>query len=191
MKRAVLTLLLTSALVVLSRASTEDAERALRTTVDQVLAVTNMAKGGRTMAEQLTPILVRHICFESMTRRAVGPGWRQFTPEQKTEATDLFTKLIIRSYSEKFTPGEHPEIKYLKATSPGAGKVEIPTTTVYKGSRYNVTYRLEDRGKWLVTDILAEGVSFVANYRAQFDALVKKGGAVAVLDSLRQSVART
>ena len=191
MKRAVLTLLLTSALVVLSRASTEDAERALRTTVDQVLAVTNKAKGGRTMAEQLTPILVRHICFESMTRRAVGPGWRQFTPEQKTEATDLFTKLIIRSYSEKFTPGEHPEIKYLKATSPGAGKVEIPTTTVYKGNRYNVTYRLEDRGKWLVTDILAEGVSFVANYRAQFDALVKKGGAVAVLDSLRQSVART
>ena len=191
MKRAVLTLLLTSALVVLSRASTEDAERALRTTVDQVLAVTNKAKGGRTMAEQLTPILVRHICFESMTRRAVGPGWRQFTPEQKTEATDLFTKLIIRSYSEKFTPGEHPEIKYLKATSPGTGKVEIPTTTVYKGSRYNVTYRLEDRGKWLVTDILAEGVSFVANYRAQFDALVKKGGAVAVLDSLRQSVART
>lgn len=191
MKRAVLTLLLTSALVVLSRASTEDAERALRTTVDQVLAVTNKAKGGRTMAEQLTPILVRHICFESMTRRAVGPGWRQFTPEQKTEATDLFTKLIIRSYSEKFTPGEHPEIKYLKATSPGAGKVEIPTTAVYKGNRYNVTYRLEDRGKWLVTDILAEGVSFVANYRAQFDALVKKGGAVAVLDSLRQSVART
>ena len=191
MKRAVLTLLLTSALVVFSRASIEDAETALRTTVDQVLAVTNKAKGGRTMAEQLTPILVRHICFESMTRRAVGPGWRQFTPEQKTEATDLFTKLIIRSYSEKFTPGEHPEIKYLKATSPGAGKVEIPTTAIYKGNRYNVTYRLEDRGKWLVTDILAEGVSFVANYRAQFDALVKKGGAVAVLDSLRQSVART
>jgi phospholipid transport system substrate-binding protein len=62
---------------------------------------------------------------------------------------------------------------------------------MYKGSRYTITYRLEDRGKWLVTDILAEGVSFVANYRAQFDELVKKGGAVAVLDSLKQSVSRT
>ena len=191
MKRAVLILLLTSALMVVLRASSGDAESALRTAVDQVLAVTDKAKGGSSMAAQLTPILVRHICFESMNRRAVGPGWRQFTPEQKTEATNLFTKLIIRSYSEKFTPGEHPEIKYLKASSPGAGKVEIPTTTVYKGSRYNVTYRLEDRGQWLVTDILAEGVSFVANYRAQFDALVKKGGAVAVLDSLRHSVERT
>jgi phospholipid transport system substrate-binding protein len=172
-------------------ASTADAENSLRTAVNQVLAVTEKSKGGRGMAEQLQPILVRHVCFESMTRRAVGPGWKQFTPQQKSEATALFTKLIIRSYSEKFTPGQRPEIKYLKASSPGAGKVEIPTSTLYKGSRYTITYRLEDRGKWLVTDILAEGVSFVANYRAQFDELVKKGGAVAVLDSLKQSVSRT
>jgi len=174
-----------------SAASTGDAEDALRKAVDEVLAVTHKSKGGRSMADQLQPILVRHVCFESMTRRAVGPGWRQFTPQQQAEATKLFTKLIIRSYSEKFTPGQQPDIKYLKATSPGAGKVEIPTSTLYKGSRYTITYRLENRGKWLVTDILAEGVSFVANYRAQFDELVKKGGAVAVLDSLKQSVSRT
>ena len=174
-----------------SAASSGDAENALRKAVDEVLAVTQKSKGGRAMAEQLQPILVRHVSFESMTRRAVGPGWRQFTPEQQAEATKLFTKLIIRSYSEKFTPGQQPDIKYLKASSPGAGKVEIPTSTLYKGSRYTITYRLENRGNWLVTDILAEGVSFVANYRAQFDELVKKGGAVAVLDSLKQSVSRT
>ena len=174
-----------------SATPTGDAENALRKAVDEVLAVTQKSKGGRAMADQLQPILVRHVCFESMTRRAVGPGWRQFTPEQQAEATKLFTKLIIRSYSEKFTPGQQPDIKFLKASSPGAGKVEIPTSTLYKGSRYTITYRLENRGKWLVTDILAEGVSFVANYRAQFDELVKKGGAVAVLDSLKQSVSRT
>ena len=174
-----------------SFASTADAEKALHAAIDQVLAVTQKAKGGRSMAEQLQPVLERHVSFEAMTRRAVGPGWRQFTPAQQAEATRLFTKLIIRSYSDKFTPGEQPQIKFLKPSSPGAGKVEIPTNTVYKGSRYTVTYRLENRGKWQITDILAEGVSLVANYRAQFDALVKKGGAVAVLDSLKQSVGRT
>lgn len=191
MKLALLTLVLASALAVVTRASNEDAETALRAAVDQVLTVAQKAKGGSSMADQITPVLLRHVCFESMTRRAVGPGWRQFTPEQKAEATKLFTKLIIRSYSEKFTPGEQPDTKYLKSSSPGAGKVEIPTITVYKGSRYNVSYRMEDRGKWMVTDILAEGVSLVANYRAQFDALVKKGGAVAVIASLKQSVERT
>jgi phospholipid transport system substrate-binding protein len=50
---------------------------------------------------------------------------------------------------------------------------------------------MEDRsGHWLVTDILAEGVSLVANYRAQFDDLFKKGGAAAVLASLKDSVAQ-
>ena len=191
MKLALLTLVLASALAVVTRASNEDAETALRAAVDQVLTVAQKAKSGSSMADQITPVLLRYVCFESMTRRAVGPGWRQFTPDQKAEATKLFTKLIIRSYSEKFTPGEQPDTKYLKSSSPGAGKVEIPTITVYKGSRYNVTYRMEDRGKWMVTDILAEGVSLVANYRAQFDALVKKGGAGAVIASLKQSVERT
>ena len=190
MKLALLTLVLASALAVVTRASNEDAETTLRAAVDQVLTVAQKAKSGSSMADQITPVLLRYVCFESMTRRAVGPGWRQFTPDQKAEATKLFTKLIIRSYSEKFTPGEQPDTKFLKSSSPGAGKVEIPTITVYKGSRYNVTYRMEDRGKWMVTDILAEGVSLVANYRAQFDALVKKGGAGAVIASLKQSVER-
>ncbi len=191
MKLALLTLVLASAFAVVTRASNEDAETTLRAAVDQVLTVAQKAKSGSSMADQITPVLLRYVCFESMTRRAVGPGWRQFTPDQKAEATKLFTKLIIRSYSEKFTPGEQPDTKFLKSSSPGAGKVEIPTITVYKGSRYNVTYRMEDRGKWMVTDILAEGVSLVANYRAQFDALVKKGGAGAVIASLKQSVERT
>ncbi|MEX1111080.1 MAG: ABC transporter substrate-binding protein [Chthoniobacterales bacterium] len=168
-----------------------DAESSLREGLSEILAVTEGAKGGRPMADRLQPILEKRICFESMTRRAVGPGWRQFTTAQQEEATKLFTKLIIRSYSSKFTPGQRPEVNYLKGTSPAPGKIEIPITILYKGSRYSIVYRMENRGRWLVTDILAEGVSLVANYRAQFDGLYKKGGATAVLDSLRQSVART
>jgi len=159
--------------------------------MDEVLAITEKSSGGAELAEELAPVLDRCVSFEAMTRRAVGPGWRQFTSAQQAEATRLFSKLIIRTYSAKFTPGQQPDTQYLKASSPGEGKVEIPTTVLYKGSRYAITYRLENLGKWLVTDILAEGVSLVANYRAQFDSLFKKGGAPAVVDSLKQSVSRS
>lgn len=170
--------------------ATDEAEATVRAGLKDVVAVCEKSQGGRAMADKLQPVLEPRVHFESMTRRAVGPGWREFTPEQREEATRLFTKLIIRNYSNKFTPGEEPETKYLKATSPAEGKIEVPTTMLYKGSRYNISYRLEDRGKWLVTDILVEGVSLVANYRAQFDALFKQGGSGAVLESLRESVAR-
>jgi len=174
-----------------SNAATDGAEKALRQSINEVLAVTEKSSGGPGLAEQLEPILERSISFEAMTRRAVGFGWRQFSHEQQAEATRLFSKLIIRTYSAKFTPGQQLDTQYLKPTSPAQGKVEIPTTVLYKGSRYAITYRLEDSGAWLVTDILAEGVSLVANYRAQFDALFKKGGAPAVIESLKQSVSRS
>lgn len=168
-----------------------DAQTTLREGMDRVLAVAENSPGGRSLAQELQPILEDCVCFESMTRRAVGPGWRQFSPAQQKEATKLFTKLIIRSYCNKFTPGEKARVEYLKALSLAADKMEIPTTMAYRGSRYSIVYRMENLGRWLVTDILAEGVSLVANYRAQFDELFKKGGSGAVLDSLKQSVARS
>jgi phospholipid transport system substrate-binding protein len=168
-----------------------DPESTLREAMQEAVTVANASQGGRALADKLQPVLERRVCFESMTRRAIGPGWREFSPAQQDEATRLFTKLIIRSYSNKFTPGEEPEVKYLKGSSQGAGKIEIPTSMLYKGSRYSIVYRMENRGKWLITDILAEGVSLIANYRAQFDELFKRGGVNAVMDSLKKSVADT
>ena len=86
------------------------------------------------------------------------------------QSTALFTTLIIRTYSSKFTPGELPEVAYQSATSPAPGKVEVSTNTLYQGSRYEVVYRLVDLpGKgWRVTDVVIEGVSMVTNYRGQF-----------------------
>jgi len=168
-----------------------DAEETLREGMDKAIAVAEHSRGGRDMADQLQPILVKYVSFEAMTRRAIGPGWRQLAPAQQQEAVKLFTKLIIRTYSNKFTPGAKTLVDYRKASSPGTGKMEIPTIMTYRDTRYNVVYRMEDRGsQWVITDILAEGVSLVANYRAQFDELFKKGGASAVLDSLRQSVSQ-
>lgn len=191
MIRTILAALGLIAILLTTARAAADAEATLRQGMDEVLAVAENSKGGRAMADKLQPILEKRVCFESMTRRAIGPGWRQFTPAQQQEATRLFTKLIIRSYSNKFTPGEQPEINYLKGKSPAPGKIEIPTTILYKGSRYSIVYRMEDLGRWLVTDILAEGVSLVANYRAQFGELYKKGGVTAVLDSLKESAAKT
>ena len=147
------------------------------------------APNGSALAVSVRPILEKYISFDSMTRRAVGPGWRQFTEDQKKEATRLFTTLIIRTYSSKFTPGEIPVINFKSAVSPVAGRVEVPTTVLYHGSYDDVTYRLEDEGGWRITDMVVEGVSLIANYRPQFDEQFKQGGAKAVIAALSRSVA--
>jgi len=184
-------LLLLASLILLhgtATASTTEAEKRLQTAVDEVLAAAGTAPNLGVLVESLNPILQRHMSFDAMTRRAVGPGWRQFTDDQKKKTTQLFTTLIIRTYSSKFTPGEHAVIKFNPAAAPAPGRVEVPTTLQYQGSHYSVMYRMEEAEGWRVTDVVIEGVSLVANYRAQFDAEFKKGGAGAVVGALSQSV---
>lgn len=170
-------------------ASTADAENFLKKSVGEVVDVAKKSNNTETLAAGVRPILLKTISFDAMTRRAVGPGWRQFSEPEKKEAIALFTTLIIRTYSSKFTPGELPDVVYKAATETAPGRVEVSSTTLYKGSRYEVVYRLEQpEGKgWRVTDVVIEGVSMIANYRGQFDAQFVSGGAAAVLGSLKKS----
>ncbi|MDB6137342.1 MAG: organic solvent transporter [Verrucomicrobiaceae bacterium] len=170
--------------------TSSEAQQRLHGAVDEVLHAAESAKSKASLVEHLRPILEKHISFNVMTRRAVGPGWRQFSAEEQAKATQLFTTLIIRSYSNKFTLGEHPAVQYQKAATPAPGRVDVATITVYQGSRYSVTYRMEQEEGWHITDVVIEGVSMIANYRSQLDAAFKKGGASTVLSSLSESISR-
>jgi phospholipid transport system substrate-binding protein len=171
-------------------ATAEEAQQRLRAAIEEVLTIAEKAPTKKALIDRLEPVLEKHISFGTMTRRAIGPGWRDFKPEQQKSAIELFAKLVIRSYGGKFTLGEHPQITYKSATTPAAGRVDVTTTTIYQGSRYGVVYRMEQEEGWRTTDVVIEGVSMVANYRSQLDPVFKKGGASAVLNSLEQSVAR-
>ncbi len=174
----------------LPAASLDAAQKRLRAAVDEVLGLASRAKDKAVLMKQISPVLEKHMSFDVMTRRAVGPGWRQFTPAQQKQAVSLFTTLVIRSYGSKFTVGQLPEVKYQSATAPAAGRVDVSTTTVYQGSRYSVVYRMEEAEGWRTTDVVIEGVSLVANYRSQLDPVFKRGGAAAVIASLEKSAAR-
>lgn len=189
-RRLTLSLLVLAPLLTQAATTLEEAQQRLHSAIDEVLALADKATSKDVLMQRIGPVLDKHISFPVMTRRAVGPGWRQFTPEQQKKAIALFSQLIIRSYGNKFTIGEHPEVKYHSAAAPAAGRVEVTTTTVYQGARYSVIYRLEQEEGWRTTDVVIEGVSMVANYRSQLDPVFKRGGAQAVLSSLEQSVAR-
>lgn len=168
------------------------AENRLKSAVDQVVSIVKGANDRQALIREVKAPLEKILNFGVMTKRAIGPGWKQFTPDQQQEATTLFTTLILRTYTAKFTPGEFPAVIFKSSSETAPGRVEILTTSLYKSSRYEVVYRLENQsGDWTITDVVIEGVSLVADYRAQFDGEFQKGGAPAVLNSLRNAVAQS
>ena len=189
-RRSLIALVALASVPAFAATSLEQAQKRLHAAIDEVLAIADKATSREALVERIGPVLDKHISFPVMTRRAIGPGWRTFNQDQQKQAITLFSKLIIRSYSNKFTIGEHPEIKYQSAAQPDVGRVEVTTTTEYQGNRYAVVYRLEEAEAWRTCDVVIEGVSMVANYRSQLDPVFKRGGAAAVLSSLEQSAAR-
>lgn len=184
--------LLVSLLAGTAHAANDAAENRLKASVQQVLSIVKNAPTRDALISEVKPPLEKIINFGVMARRSIGPGWKQLTPEQQQEAVRLFTTLILRTYTAKFTPGEYPGVEYKASSCTAPGRVEIPTTSLYKGSRYDVVYRMEDQqGSWSITDVIIEGVSIVANYRTQFDAEFKRGGPDAVLQALRRSVSES
>jgi phospholipid transport system substrate-binding protein len=183
-----LTVVLSAFCLLSSTFAQSEAEQRLHAAVDRTLSVAESSGSSAEFMKKIRPVAEKYISFPAMTRRAIGPGWRQFTPAQQKDAIALFTELVIRRYAGRFTIGEHPSVTYKAATTPAPGRVEVVTSLLYKGSRYEVIYRLEQAEGWDITDIVVEGVSFIATYRSQFNASYQKGGPSGVLAALEDAV---
>lgn len=193
LSRGLLALLLASALLA-GRAngaeSANDPGQTVRTTYDQVLAIIyEQPADGRPLAARVQPVLEKYFDFAALTRRAVGPGWRQLTAGQQQRATELLTGLIVRNYCAHFDTAVRSRIAIAAPVTLAAGRCEVPTTIIYSGRNIAVTYRAEQMPDgWRFYDVIVEGVSLVANYRAQFTALFQQGGAEAIIHALEEKL---
>lgn len=172
-------------------ATAADPVQTLRTATDELLAVLyEKPVDGRPLIERTRPVMEKYFDFASLTRRAVGPGWRQLTPGQQERATQLLTELIVRNYCAHFDTAARSRVTYATPLAMAAGRCELPTTVIHTGQNIAVAYRAELMPDgWRFYDVIVEGVSLVANYRAQFTALFQQGGAEAIISALEKNLA--
>jgi phospholipid transport system substrate-binding protein len=170
----------------------DDPRELLESSVNEVMSIVyDQPATDQPLSVRVRPILDRSFDYEYATRSAVGPGWKEFTPEQQARTVKLFSDLVIRTYADRFEPGSRPTMTFGKTQSPSAKRREIPTTVTYEGNNYYLSYRFrETPDGWRVYDIIIENVSMISNYRAQFDELFRKGGAESVLRSLEENLAQ-
>ena len=166
-----------------------DARASLKGAIDQVLdlikdpAFSNPA----TRENQIEAIdsKIREIFdFSEFSSRTVGKNWKNFTDTQKTQFIDAFAQLLRATYIDKVEGYNGEEVKYLGETVGTKGdKVEVDTSISLKTQEapIKVSYRMLDKGRWVVYDVVIEGVSLVQNYRTQFNELLQKGDADALI----------
>ena len=130
-----------------------------------------------------------YVDFEKMTRLAVGRGWRQATPEQRTQLVKEFRTLLTYTYSGALTQISDHKVQLRPfRNAPTDTDVIVRTQVVAsKGDPIQLDYRLEkgDAG-WKIYDMNILGVWLIENYRNTFATELNSGGVDALLKSLTE-----
>ncbi|MCB1728201.1 MAG: ABC transporter substrate-binding protein, partial [Gammaproteobacteria bacterium] len=157
-------------------AAVSDPQQMVRETGDKVLAEVTARKAELEARPELIYPLVEstvlpHFDFREMSQSALGRFWRDASEDQKAGITREFRELLVRTYASALLGYSGQQIEYLPAQFPAdATNVMIPTRITSAGAPpvpINYRLKLED-SKWMVYDVVIDGVSLITNYRSQF-----------------------
>ena len=129
-----------------------------------------------------------HANFLRMTASAVGPAWRQATPEQQKRLQEEFKTLLVRTYAGALTQVNDQTIvvKPVRA-APDDKEVLVRTEVRGKGEPLQLDYRVEktaDGSDWKVYNMNVLGIWLVENYRSQFAQEINAKGIDGLIASL-------
>jgi phospholipid transport system substrate-binding protein len=164
----------------------------LRLQVDRVLKVLDDPELKKPDKAKDRRLAVRKIAndifdFSETAKRSLGRHWQARTPAEQSEFVLLFSDLLERSYLSKIELYGGEKIQYLSDAVENGDQAKVLTKIVARqGSEIPIEYRMHKKGeRWLVYDVMIEGVSLVSNYRTQFNKIIQTGSFEDLIQKLR------
>jgi phospholipid transport system substrate-binding protein len=147
----------------------------LREYTDQVIKVLD----DPALARQDRRAAVRKLAHEAFdvtetAKRVLARHWQARTPAEREEFTQLFADLLERTYIARIDEYGGERIRYVGESMDGEQATVRARIMTRTGTEVPVESRMVRRGeRWLIYDVLIENVSLIANYRSQFDRIVR------------------
>jgi phospholipid transport system substrate-binding protein len=149
----------------------------LKSTIDQVLLIINdeaLQSDQNAKRIQLRAAIDQRFDYRQMSMRALSKNWRGRTPEERKNFVELFKNLLEKSYAKKIEAFGNGKVEYFDEVVKGKYAM-VKTKVSRKDKNIGIDYKLIQRGeKWMVYDIVVEGVSLIQNYRSQFTKIIQE-----------------
>ena len=189
-----MTMLLALVVVPLAAGAAPGPTEQLKASIDRVLQILDdpAFKPEAKLAERRKA--VRRIAdeifdFEEMAQRALGQHWRPLTADQRKEFIPLFADLLDRAYLATIERYSGEPIQYTGEQVEGDFAVVSTKILTKQDQEIPVAYRMLRHGdRWLIYDVSAEGVSLVANYRTQFNNIIRTSSYDELLKRIRARI---
>ena len=164
----------------------------LKKTVDEMISIlSNKSLSVQEKHKKVYEILDRTIDWDEVAKRVLGIHWRRRTPEERKRFKELFKDFVEAKYAKRFEMYSGEKVYFTKETIDG----DYATVTTKIETKQNRTFTLQNRmvlknGKWLVYDILIEGISMVNNYRTQINNIIAKRSFKGLIKILERKAAQ-
>ena len=143
--------------------------------------------------EKISQIAQQNTDFQTLSRLTLGRYWRDLSADQQATFVEEFKKHLSNTYG-KFLDGYGGEdVKVIgdHREPNGDWTVQMRIIGTINGTRHDlakVTCRLRRKSEWKAIDVIVEGISVVAIFRAQFQEIMANGGFDKLLALLREKV---
>ena len=150
----------------------------LRTQIDKAVKILEdpeLRKDGRQRErrEAVRQVANDIFDFSETAKRSLARHWAPRTQAERDEFVSLFADLLERSYIGKIELYGGEKIQFIGESVEGEGAVVRTKLVTKQGTEIPIDYRMLRRGdKWLVYDVVIEGVSLISNYRTQFNKII-------------------
>lgn len=196
----VLTLGLLAVLVAVSpavvRAQPPNPTAEIKQQVNQILGMLRDAKfraepaGERHSA--LRAVADQVFDWTEMSKRALGPHWRERTPAEREEFVRLFADVLEQAYVDKIEGYQGERVLYQGEAVEGDHAVVRTVIQTPKGQSVPLDYHLLlEGGRWKIYDVDVTGVSLVGNYRSQFNDVIRRASYGELVRRLRSRAGET
>ncbi|HXE98672.1 MAG TPA: ABC transporter substrate-binding protein [Dongiaceae bacterium] len=174
-------LLVLTTLIFMATAAWASPTEDVKKTVDEVVRIVSdkeMKKNVTKRRQALKKTISSIFDYSEMAKRSLGKHWNDRKPEEKKQFAELFSTLLEDSYAGKIESYNNEKIVYIKEFQDDEDHAVVKSKVVTAArDEFTLDYHLlKQNGKWMVYDVVIEGVSLVSNYRSQFNKIITANG---------------
>lgn len=153
-----------------------------------------LKKGGVENQKKVGAVFDEMLDYSALAEASLGSEWAARTDAEKKQFSELLKQLVRKAYERNLKKTLDFNVEYLGETD-SKGVMTVKTKAVSKKDAreepVEIAFKLSQKGgAWLVQDIVTEGVSLVGSYRAQFTKIIKKDGFPALIQKMKDKLAK-
>lgn len=141
--------------------------------------------------DRLRPVITSTHDLDFVARTVLKKYWQQLTEPQQSKFTKTFCDLCVATYADRFDDYSGQRFEPAGERELKRGSVLVRTRLIRPGKDpVQLDYVLARRNdRWMIVNVVADGVSDLAVKRAEYGSIMEKEGFEELLARLKEKVA--